>query len=71
MADLIQSHKGICSLNEENCEISLLVFDTGFFTRLTHSKKVATYLCNLTSFSIAHLTKLKNSFEMPLTAIGI
>ena len=59
MADLIQSHKGICSLNVENYEISLLVFDKFFFTRLTQPK---TYHCNLTSFCIAHLTKLKKKF---------
>ena len=43
MADLIQSHKGICSLNEENCEISLLVFDTVFF----HSFNTLKESCNI------------------------
>ena len=43
MADLIQSHKGICSLNEENCEISLLVFDTVFF----HSCNTLKESCNI------------------------
>ena len=40
MADLIQSHKGICSLNEENYEMSLLVFDKFFFHSFNTTKDI-------------------------------